>query len=518
VTGQAPPVAEQVTRLEPSESYAALDPPAPSLVRESWRSLAVLTAAFALSRLGFFLAGVRFDISGIQGGYGGSQWQLLDIRLLKDQLLQSVWHLHSQPPLYNLFVGFLAKLPFGMQRPVAIACYLAMGLALVLATYLLLVDLRAPRWVAMTVAFVVVADPRYVLYENWLFYAYPTALLVTVAGLCCIRYLRTRTWWWGLGLFGSGAGLVLLNSSWQWVWLAAVLAVVLVSRRHRWRAVVAVAALPLLLVVGWYVKNGVMFGTYTTSSWLGMNMQSVTLNLASPGQISDLVRRGVLSPIAKASAFGPVSRYQPRFVHVPHTGIPALDETTTATGQINFVYVPVSKRYLHDDLAYIVAAPGAYAGHVVEGASAWFVPADKSPFLNGNQTHIATYSRVFDSAVLWQPASPKWYAVLDWVSGRGPSLDQLSYLTLIASVVAIVGTPMVAWRRRDDPALVSTLAFMWLTLAYAFLTTSLVDLGENPRFGFELGPLPVVAAVAVLVSLRRSGRGARRGLANNAAA
>ncbi|HEY1636310.1 MAG TPA: hypothetical protein VGF64_16245 [Acidimicrobiales bacterium] len=477
----------------------------PSLVRESWRSLAALTAAFALSRLAFFLAGVRFDISGLQGGYRGSQWQLLDVRLLKDHLLQSVWHLHSQPPLYNLFVGFLAKLPFGMQRPVAIACYLAMGLVLVLATYLLLVDLRAPRWAAMTAAIVVVADPRYVLYENWLFYAYPTAVLITVAALCCIRYLRTRAWWWGLGLFGSGAGLVLLNSSWQWVWLAGVLAVVLVSVRHRWRAVVVLAALPLLLVLGWYVKNGMMFGTYTTSSWLGMNMQSITLSLAGPGKVADLVRRGVLSPIAKVSAFGPVSQYQPRFVHVHHTGIPALDETTTGTGQVNYnnlVYVQVSKRYLHDDLAYVVAAPGAYAGHVLEGAAAWFVPADKSPFLNGNQTHIATYSRVFDSAVLWQPASPKWYAVLDWVSGRGPSVDQLSYLTLIAFAVAIIGTPIVAWRRRDDLALVGTLAFMWLTLAYGFLTTSLVDLGENPRFGFELGPLPVVAAVAVLVSAR----------------
>jgi hypothetical protein len=36
---------------------------------------------------------------------------------------------------------------------------------------------------------------------------------------------------------------------------------------------------------------------------------------------------------------------------------------------------------------------------------------------------------------------------------------------------------------------------------YGFLTTSLIDLGENPRFGFELGPLPLVAAVAVVASV-----------------
>jgi hypothetical protein len=504
MTGQAPPVAEQIPPIGTAHRDATADAAPPSLVRASWRSLAVLAGLFALSRVAFFLAGVRFDISGLQGGYGGSQWQLLDVRVLRDHILQSVWHLHSQPPLYNLFVGTLAKLPYGMQRPLAIACYLVMGLALVLATYLLLVDLRVPRWAAMTIAIVVVADPRFVLSENYLFYAYPTATLVTLSALCCVRYLRTSSWGWGLGLFASGAGLVLLNSTWQWVWLAGVLAIVLWTFRRRWRAGVAVAAVPLLVVVGWYVKNGVMFGTYTTSSWLGMNLRSVTLDVADPGQVGDMVRRGQLTPIAKVHAFSPVATYVPRFAQPHRTGVPALDEQTKGTGQVNYnnlVYVSVSKQYLHDDLSYIRAEPGAYLGHVAEAGSAWFVPADTSPFVNNNETHIAPYSRVFDRAVLWQPTSPPWYAVLHWVQGTGPSAAQLSYLTLVAFALAVVGIPLVVWRRRDDPALSGTLAFLWLTLVYGFLTTSLIDLGENPRFGFELGPLSLVAAVAVATSL-----------------
>src|SRR5205085_2260195 len=207
-----------------------------------------------------------------------------------------------------------------------------------------------PRWVATTVALVVVADPRFVLYENWLFYAYPTAALLTVSALCCIRYLRTSAWGWGLALFGSGAGLVLLNSTWQWVWLAGVLAIVLWTFRRRWHAGIALAAVPLLLVVGWYVKNAVMFGTYTTSSWLGMNMQSVTLELAGPGRLADLVHRGVLAPISEVPVFGPVSQYAPRFVRVPRTGVPALDEPTTTSGQVNYnnlAFVSASKQYLH---------------------------------------------------------------------------------------------------------------------------------------------------------------------------
>src|SRR5205807_2832453 len=124
-------------------------------------------------------------------------------------------------------------------------------------------------------------------------------------------------------------------------------------------------------------------------------------------------------------------------------------------GQVNYnnlVYVPISKRYLHDDLAYVVTDPGAYASHVTEGAAAWFVPADKSPLITRNEAQIGSYARLFDGAVLWQPASPRWSAVLDWVRGKGPSVDQLSYATLLAFAVAIIGTPFAVWRRRDDPA------------------------------------------------------------------
>jgi len=115
--------------------------------------LTVLIAAFVVSRIAFYLAGVRYELE----GYG---FHLLDIHLLRDDLTSSVWHMHMQPPLLNLFIGGVLKLPGPAEKPFATGCNLLLGLALVLSCYLLLVELRTPRTVAMLVTLVgVVASP-----------------------------------------------------------------------------------------------------------------------------------------------------------------------------------------------------------------------------------------------------------------------------------------------------------------------------------------------------------------------
>ena len=73
--------------------------PSPRLVPTAWRAPTALVLAYALSRLGFYLAGVRLNTIGLVGHQYPQQ---LDLRLLKSQFVTSIWHLQSQPPLFNL--------------------------------------------------------------------------------------------------------------------------------------------------------------------------------------------------------------------------------------------------------------------------------------------------------------------------------------------------------------------------------------------------------------------------------
>jgi hypothetical protein len=61
--------------------------------------------SFALSRLIFYLSGVRFYTFFIDLFV-----QHAETYLLKNKLLESVFYMHSQPPLFNLILGIFLKI------------------------------------------------------------------------------------------------------------------------------------------------------------------------------------------------------------------------------------------------------------------------------------------------------------------------------------------------------------------------------------------------------------------------
>ncbi len=303
---------------------------------------------FVVSRLAYFAAGIRFDLSPLLARRY-TEMQLLSTGLLQHHLIASVWDLNSQPPLFNLYSGILLKLPDGLREPVAVVTFLALGLVIVLCAFAAMVELHVPTWLALVVTALIIADPAFVLYENWLSYGYPTAALLTFAVLSVARYVRTCNRLWGLGFFAAVAFVVLLDSSFQYLWLVAVLVAVLVGLWGRRRTVLLVALVPVLLVVGWAAKDAVQFGTFTTSSWLGMNLAKTTIAAAGPRRVDALVQSHVLTPFAEVPTFAPVSAYVPRWVRSSHTGNGALDQVVRSDGSPNYnnlAYVEASKKFL----------------------------------------------------------------------------------------------------------------------------------------------------------------------------
>ena len=466
----------------------------------------VLVGAWLASRVVYALLGVGFDTDPLRLAY-----QIIDRDLLEHHLVTSVWHYHAQPPLFNLLIGLALKLPLTPTHTLGFV-FRAIGLSLALLMYRLGVELGVSRTTAAIVAGIFTCAPPAVLYENYLFYTLPVATLLCAAAVCLVRYLRTRGAGSGVGLFASVTALGLTRATYHLVWVAAVIAFVAWATRRAggWRTTLVVA-LPTVLVLGLYVKNYVMFDTFSSSSWLGMNLARVVLAPAPNAEIEAMIRDGKISPQARIYPFEDLDTFHAS--HAP-TGVAVLDRrwrTRTDPNLNNLDYIKISNRYTRDSLTFLRAHPGEYASTVVAATRMYFLPTSEYPFVEKNAKYAAGLRRVWWVVPDAQPRSfhdPRgFFNPTHW----GPDWLQTSWAAIGAYALVIVVWPITALltrRRRtagdrralDGPARMA-LGFIAATVAFAFVTGVTLELGENNRFRFETDPLVWVATVA-LVSAR----------------
>ena len=224
------------------------------------RRLALL-ALFALSRLAYYAAGLRFDDRPLHTFY-----QIFDPGLLQHRLAETLFYAHSQPPGFNLIVGLLLKIAPNHFAAAAHILYLALGAFILLALYQLMLHMNVSPNLAALAAGLFIVTPGVVLYENLLLYEYPLFALLTASALAVwslFHHPRTLT---AFTLFALTAALVLTRSLFQLPYLILIIAAILyLFPRHRARFAAA-AALPFVLATGLYLKNWTLYRQFASST------------------------------------------------------------------------------------------------------------------------------------------------------------------------------------------------------------------------------------------------------------
>ena len=472
------------------------------LAARNWTlwSVFVVVGVFVLSRIGYYIAGVRFDASSLPWF-----WQFIDPALLKTNLEQSLWHLHSQPPAFNLFLGLALNLFPGQESAVFTVCYLLLGLAFTVTMFLLLRELGVPDTPSAVLTAVYLASPACVLYENWLFYTYPLTVLLLLAALFWQRFARRGRFLDALWLLIAAAVLAMTWSLFHLVWLLGLVLALVLLRRRDWRKVLAAAAVPLLIVTLWYGKNLAQFGQFTGSTWFGINFSKMTNSMLTVPERRALYDSGTISPVSMVPPFSNPDKYYGALPKPTPTGIPVLDQEMKPSSIPNFnnpLYVDVSRQYGRDALAILKAHPPAYLRGLTESYLLYFLPASAYLFLDANAGHIKALDRFASIAFngrfsyhsdhsirLTQPARYYFQGLLNtgW------------FLILAYILVLILG--LVRLLRRSG----SSFFFLWFNVAWVTSVANAVEVGENNRFRFMTDPL-VFVFLASLVSAWLAGR------------
>ena len=438
--------------------------------------------SFIVSRLWYSAAGLRFDNTPPRYFY-----QFIDPLLLKERLFESLWYLHSQPPLFNLFTGLLYQ-QFSPQSRIYQYLFLALGLVFSLALYWLGLRLGLNRWVSALLAGWFIVSPATVMYEHLYFYTYPVAFLLALSALALSKFLETENSWWGFGFFSLIASLCLTWALFHLVWMLAVIALVGVFYGD-WRRLVLLSLLPVLIVTGWYAKNYYLFGSFGASSWMGMNLSHVTfLSPLTPASVRDeLIEQGTLSPYPVVEAFRSTEDYR-GFMPVPApVGIPVLDESLKSTGAVNFnhtFYIDLSKRMTRDAINFIRSRPDLYLASVRQGFSIYFHSSSDYLLLKDKPAPglESWWDRVFylQQSSYGEDPRTRWDADPKYI-GWG--------LVITYAAATLYGLRLILRDKQLNYGTLAVVAYITFTIIYFTIMANFTDLGENNRFRFALDPL-----------------------------
>lgn len=470
---------------------------------------AALLGIFAAAHAFYYLLGIRFDDTSLAW-----YWQFLDPELLQDRLLESLFYLHSQPPLFNLFLGVALKVSAGEPRAVFHAAFVAFGALLYLSLFGLQVRLGVSRGVAAAASAFFLLSPSFVLYEHWLFYTFPLAAVTTLAALLFYEAAARRRTWAYLAFFAAVFVICGTRHIFHLTYYLLAAGALAVACRGARRKVVLAAAAPFVLLLSFYVKNAVVFREFNLSSWSGMNLWQMTGFFLHADERARMAEAGELSPVAAIPTFSDLRLYPASYEEAARGG-PAevLRRVHRSTGPPNYnhlAYVAIAREYGRDSRAVLRRYPVTYLRAQLRS---WFMFfRSSSDYINGvrfldeigNFSRIAAWNEGFDRAVYG-----KFHFNADatgLVSRFGGEVPRVTFYLYLA-----LGVPLLtyyAFRRacrrappEESPAARARRGTLWyvaLNIAYVAAVTNLFSWAENNRTRFIIDPL-VVAVLALFV-------------------
>lgn len=460
---------------------SVLVPPVASAPRVPFRELIPLALVFLASRAAYALTGARFDASELD-----RFWHFAPLHLLRTRLFETVFYLHFQPPLYNLYLGATVKL-FGTHATTAFAVASgAVGFACYVVLYGLMRTLGAARAVAFAFSSAYIVFPAALLFESYLFYtSFVAALLVFSAAALHRAVTMGTALRWG-AFFALLSVVILVRALFHPACLVLVALALGWALPQQRRAIGRGVAIPLLLVFAVCVKNAVVFGFFGTSSWTGFALARMTVRNLPDATRRQWIAEGALSPLSSVRPPGSLDEYA-KFVPLPpKTGIAVLDEPRKPKGDLNLhhlAYVGISKALGRDALVVMRRAPGVYISAAGRACRRFLEPSSGWHPLERNLRHIRRYDAV--------------HRALFHFPGFGRSGIYLLLLPF-----ALIWGARAAARRAVDRAAALTLGFMVATIAYVTLTGCLLEPQENMRFRFMIEAfLWVVVALGVTSGL-----------------
>ena len=415
-------------------------------------------------------------------------WQILDPQWLQYDLLRSLIYLHSQPPLFNALVGIGLGL-FNQNLDQAFHIfYQVLAVVILVLLYTNLRLLKVHWWLAWLLTMVWMVYPAFIYFQHFLFYPILVQFLLLLALFALIRgssgsFIFITIFFVILSL------LFLTRSTYNILFIALTTLLVFLYKPMDWKRIFLAALPGIIVILVFTLKNIVLFGQISSSSWLGMNLANVAQSGISFEERQEMVARGLVSEIVLIGPFNEISDYPESFwkpAAETCQGPDAFCQPFKHNDELNLNfagYIPISNQFLKDDLAAMRQYPDRVIKQLMMGWRIYFSPALVTVYVN---------QRAIAPIKTWMDVTHRFMCgnISDLYTADPCYRMQLAYFGAI-----FFGAGVFLIRIRKKQAGVTEkmgLLFIYLTLLYSLVVGIFFDLGENNRFRMETDPLMMI--------------------------
>ncbi len=422
----------------------------------------------------------------------GDYWQNLPVVDLRERLVESLWNLHAQPPLHNLYGAvFIHLFPEQYLQAMHYANSV-LGALLCAMSAVILWRVTRSRWATLTGGLFITLNPGLFLYEAYMLYTLPATFLIVLCVFCIALSHDRPVWLYGFVLAANL--LVLVRSLYHPIFLLVIILMAAVFSGTRWKRTMVIAAAISLLGFGWATKNALQYGFWGTSSWGGLNLWRVASWNYTPPVLEGLAKAGVIDPLVVE--LGPFS-YPSSYVSYGFDAETPV-QSLSRDNYHNLNIPAIAQVYQRSALALMRYDPGVYVRQVLSNYNLYTCPASAFRHNQINREHLPALVQFYEDGLYGAPL----FQSFNWTVAGHAAGCSVQYFILPLSLLAY-GCALIWQIRRQRWQVFSVLredrivVMLAVFVAYNTLAGTLFEVEENARFKFMIEALLWIFVVSL---------------------
>jgi hypothetical protein len=342
--------------------------------------------------------------------------------------------------------------------------------------------------------------PQVIYFEHLYLYEEPVAALLCLSVALFHAALSRQSWRLWFAFFAACAVIGVTRSTFHIAWFVVMVGAALsFNSLLPWRRVLMAASAPAALLLALYLKNLIVFGTFSAFTYGPSSYAHVTVSNLPAEVRAEWAREHKLSPFATLSPYAGPRDYLRVYSGAPGRDWPPqlteLERPTVGAPNFNhWVILEANRERSADAWYYLRTQPLEYASRALQGLRDFFTPStewhpytgtERSPHYQ-HRSVLGGYETIVNRLAHGFPVSPVGLYVF--------------------LPVVLLWTARHAWRlsRRAGPGMRSRAAMLWLcvfNVIYITGISSAVTFLESSRYRYQAEALIWVMTALCVTTL-----------------